>query len=321
MRSWKQATPTSTISLMTPYLILDGAVVDAHTQVRSAAQRLRNTLRLNAATSLLGGVAAATVGGPVNTLLGASSTNWVRVVGFGLVLFAIDVAIVAGSNIQKLQTYTPSISAADAVWVGASVTTIALGWFSTRGGVVVGVVAAMVAAFGARQFVLARRLALAAHGIDQTILTESPPSEIFHCEVPIAEDAASAWSIVTDHALYGRLAPNLGSVVATTPNGPDLARTCSNRSGEQWLESCTLWHDGKQYDIEVDTTNYPYPLAEMRGSWWVRETNPTTVGMDFRYRPNASIGGRLFAIAMQVGFPLVLRRIMRGWQAAARAAN
>ena len=299
---------------MTRQLTLAGAVIDAHTPVRRTAQPLRNMLRLNAATSLLGGLVAAALGGPLNAILDTSSTNWIRTIGFGLVIFAVDVVIVAGTSIQKLKRYTPLVSAADAVWVAASIATITLGWFSTTGAIVIGVVAAMVATFGIRQIILVRRLAHAPQNADAVVMNESPPTEVFHFQAPIACSPALAWSIVTDHELYGRLAPNLGAVAATAPNGPGLTRSCSNRGGEAWNETCTLWHDGEQYDIDVDTTNYPYPLTEMRGSWWVRCASETTVGMDFRYRPTATLRGRLLAIAMQTAFPFVLRRITRGWQ-------
>lgn len=321
MRSWKLRGGSVSVTSMPTKPIPAGAVVDAQTNVRHAAQRLRNTLRLNAVTSLLGGVAAMALGGPVNTLLGTDSAPWARLVGFGLVVFAVDVVYVSGASIRLLKRYTPLISAADALWVVASVTTVALGWFSTTGSIVIGIVAGAVGAFSVRQIILVQRLTTAAKDTDPAIVNETPPTEVFHVEAPISATAPEAWAIVTDHELYGKLAPNLGSVVATAPNGENLARACFNRSGEGWNETCTLWSDGEQFDIEVDTTNYPYPLAEMRGSWWVRQTTPhTTIGMDFRYRPTATIKGRLFAIGMQAAFPVVLRRIIGGWQATARRA-
>ena len=94
-----------------------------------------------------------------------------------------------------------------------------------------------------------------------------------------------------------------------------LAR--ANRGGDEWSETCTVWDDGHQYDIAVDTSDYPYPLAEMRGSWSTGATSPAVVSMDFRYRPRPGIRGRLFAAAMQAAFPMVLGRIIRGWRQAA----
>ena len=78
-----------------------------------------------------------------------------------------------------------------------------------------------------------------------------------------------------------------------------------------------MWNEGRQYDIAVETSDYPYPLAEMRGSWRTGASTPAIVGMDFRYRPHHGIRGRLFAAAMQAAFPMVLGHIIRGWRRAA----
>lgn len=290
------------------------AVVDAETPVRMAAQRLRNTLRLNAGTSLLGGLTATIAAGPIDRLLGTHSAGWVRTTGVGLTLFAIGVIAIGGARIRRLARFTPRVSAADATWVAASIVTIAVGWYSATGAFVVGAVALMVAAFAIRQVVLLRRLAAETTGSHAAVLDETPPTEVFHVEVTSSATPEIAWSVITDHDLYGRLAPNLSRVTPITPDGPGLARTCANRSGGEWHETCTLWDEGHQYDIAVETTDYPYPLTEMRGSWWTTADTPATIGMDFRYRPQPGVRGRLFAIAMQAALPVVLRRILRGWR-------
>jgi hypothetical protein len=130
-----------------------GAVIDTDTPVRDAAQRLRNTFRLNATTSTLGGVTALVAAGPLNSLLGTTSPGWVRAIGAALSVFAIVVGVLAGRSIRRLIRYTPDVIAADASWVAASAAAVLAGWFSTAGNVVVGGVAAMVATFACRQFV------------------------------------------------------------------------------------------------------------------------------------------------------------------------
>jgi hypothetical protein len=50
----------------------------------------------------------------------------------------------------------PLVSGTDAVWVAASLTTIALGWYSFGGAILIAAVAAVVAAFGTAQLLLAR---------------------------------------------------------------------------------------------------------------------------------------------------------------------
>jgi hypothetical protein len=129
------------------------------TSAVEAADALRTTLRLNAATSLLGGLAATAAAGPVDRLLGTGEPGWVRVTGVGLLLFAGGVAATSGATVDRLAQRTPLISAADATWVAASAATIAAGWYSARGTAIVAAGAVGVAAFCAGQLVLVRRLA------------------------------------------------------------------------------------------------------------------------------------------------------------------
>lgn len=288
-------------------------VVDATTPTRLVVQRLRNTLRMNATTSLLGGLVAALVPGTLDRFLGTGHPGWVRLVGVGLAVFAIDVLVVAGTTAGTLRRWTAPIVAADAAWVLATGVTIAAGWYSTSGAVIVGAVGVMVAALAIRQHLSLRKLRRAPH---LELLIEDPPVEVAHVEARIDAPTSDVWPVVIDHDLYGRLAPNLGSVRATGPNGPSLARVCSNRSGQKWSETCTLWDEGHRFDITVDTSDYPYPLVEMRGSWSVRPHSErgSLVAMDFRYQPTATLKGRAFAIVMQAAFPVVLRQIARGWR-------
>ena len=120
---------------------------------------LRRTLRLNALTSVIGGLTAAIGAAGADRLLGTASPGWVRVVGLGLVVFGIDVGAATMLGVRRLASVTPWISAVDLAWVAASVATIVLGWFSTTGALVIGGVAMAVAAFGAGQLLLCLRLA------------------------------------------------------------------------------------------------------------------------------------------------------------------
>lgn len=299
-----------------PMRTASGPVVDGHTPVRLAAQRLRNTLRLNSVTSGLGGAFALAAPTVLDGWLDTGRAGWVRAVGAGLVLFAGTVFVVAGARMSRLLRWTPFIVAGDLAWVIASAATIAAGWYATAGDWVIGGVAAMVAVFAVRQAITWQRTRAAAGA--GGCPDEFPPIEVFHSERAVSASPARAWEVITDQDLYGRLAPNLSRVHATTGNGPGLQRSCTNRAGDTWHETCTLWDDHHRFDVAVDTTNYPYPLDEMRGSWSVTpiptEPGRSVLGMDFRYRPRPGWWGRVFAAAMQAAFPVVLRRILSGWQ-------
>lgn len=142
-----------------------------------------------------------------------------------------------------------------------------------------------------------------------------PPLEAMAISTEVDALAERAWVVVTDHELYGRLAPNLGRVELTTTNGPDLARRCTDRKGRGWNESCTLWDDGRRFAVAVDTSDYPYPLQVVRGSWWVDPISGARcrLGMTFLFQPRPGLRGRLFVWAMHAAFPLTVRRILRGW--------
>lgn len=125
---------------------------------RSPEALLRIVLRTNATTSGLGGALAAVVPGPVDDLLGTGQQGWVRLIGIGLVLFAAVVVVTSRLDMEQMRRIVPAISAGDGSWVVGSVLAIALGWFSTEGAVVIGIVALMVGVFGLAQAQLVREL-------------------------------------------------------------------------------------------------------------------------------------------------------------------
>ena len=124
---------------------------------------LRTVLKANAAFSLLGGVVAVAAGAVVADLLDVNV--WlVRVIGAGLVIFAADVWWVARRPANQITTYARLVSAADASWVVGTVVVIALGLVSTAGAIVLAVVAAAVADFGALQWYASAKADRAALG-------------------------------------------------------------------------------------------------------------------------------------------------------------
>ncbi len=130
-----------------------------------------------------------------------------------------------------------------------------------------------------------------------------------------AAPPARVWPLLTDHELYGRLAPNLTTVEVISAAGEPLRRRCTNTAGDGWEETCTLWEDGPRFAVDVDTGHYPYPILLMRGLWQV-DPHPagSRVTMRFVYRAQPSVTGGLFAIVFRLLFTLALDRIFRGWR-------
>ena len=113
--------------------------------------RLRYVLRLNAATSFVGGLVAAIAAGWVSKTLGVDHVAMTRIVGIGLIVFAADVVNVSTRPGPKLLSETRLVSAADALWVVATIGVLASGILTTSGVVVAVVLGLGVADFGVTQ--------------------------------------------------------------------------------------------------------------------------------------------------------------------------
>ncbi|MEM7324604.1 MAG: hypothetical protein AAF531_16055 [Actinomycetota bacterium] len=124
-----------------------------------ASERLlRNTLRVNALSSASTGLFGLVFAGTAGDLIGVDQEWLIRVIGGGLVLFAAAVLLLSRADRPTLIAGTPGISLGDFGWVVASAVVIGLGWLSTRGAVIMGLIAAGVFGFGLVQTLARRRL-------------------------------------------------------------------------------------------------------------------------------------------------------------------
>lgn len=112
---------------------------------------LRAVLGVNAATSFLAGVAGLAGARRLVDELGLGSEGWTRLVSLGLVIFAIEVAIVAARATRRLRDATLAISIADLSWVAATVVVLATVDLTTTGRVVAIVMGVGVAEFALLQ--------------------------------------------------------------------------------------------------------------------------------------------------------------------------
>jgi hypothetical protein len=124
------------------------SVQHPHPAQQQHLARLRTVLRLNAASSAAAGAAALIAAGPVADLLDVDRPGLVRLVGAGLLLFAVNVALIAGTRPARLVAGAVAVSAVDAAWVVATVVLCLAGAFGGPGvavalamGVVVGALA------------------------------------------------------------------------------------------------------------------------------------------------------------------------------------
>lgn len=277
--------------------------------------RLRGVLRANAGFSMLGGVFALAGFAPVDAVLGTGNRLVVAMCGLGLIAFAVVVAVIPASPPGRARRGAVVVSLSDATWcVGTAALLVAVDLRAGGVAVLVGI-AVVVAGFGLAQ----ARLALRSSGID----ADADVPEHVHLEHTMDAPAHRVWPLLADHDLYGRLAPNLSRVEVVGGAGVGMQRRCYSTSGRGWSERCVLWNEGSRFAVEVDTSDYPYPLAVMRGAWSVVPVadDRSRVSMDFELVPRRGIFGALFVIVMLAGFRPVLRRIVSGWQRALATAT
>ncbi|MEM9745972.1 MAG: hypothetical protein AAF945_04700 [Actinomycetota bacterium] len=110
----------------------------------AAVGRLRLVLRLNALSSLASGLILSIAPNTVDDLLDTGRPGIVRLVGLGLIPFAVAVAWLSTAHVNQLRRHTPGIIVGDVAWVVASIVTIVLGWYSMGGAIAVAAMAALV---------------------------------------------------------------------------------------------------------------------------------------------------------------------------------
>jgi ribosome-associated toxin RatA of RatAB toxin-antitoxin module len=99
--------------------------------------------------------------------------------------------------------------------------------------------------------------------------------------------AAVAWDVVTDHELYGDVAPNLSSVAVVHGADEGLVRRCVDADGNEWTETCTRWDEGRAFAVAVDVEGSPFHrrlFTRFEGEWRVEERPEgalVTVEFDF----------------------------------------
>ncbi|MGD9753141.1 MAG: hypothetical protein AB7W59_19275 [Acidimicrobiia bacterium] len=145
-----------------------GAVTPASAAEHRPARWLRCVLAVNAATSAVTGALALSAGRATADALGTGAVTVVRVLGAGLLLFALDVALLASGRLRRptLAHGALAVAALDAAWVAGSIAVVLGAELSGTGRAVVAVQAIGVADFAALQVVLARRIRRGDAGAD-----------------------------------------------------------------------------------------------------------------------------------------------------------
>lgn len=123
------------------------------------------------------------------------------------------------------------------------------------------------------------------------------------------------WEVISDVERYAEYAPNLSKAIKTG-EGTTPGRRCWDTQGRSWDEACVLWDEGHEYSYIIDTTSYPYPFIQMKGTWGLEEmTDGIRVYMCFNYTPSQSL--LLGWISHQVArraFAPVIDELFNNWE-------
>jgi len=140
----------------------------------------------------------------------------------------------------------------------------------------------------------------------------------------ISAPRADAWAVLSDHSGWGDHAPNLSKSEVVAGSGEGAVRRCYNSAGQGWSETCTLWQPGTRYVMEVDTSDYPYPLSVMRGTFDVDDAdNGSIIRLRFDYKAKGGPAGLVLGVLLRPVFARTCKRLLDSLEEAAvsRAAT
>lgn len=130
---------------------------------------------------------------------------------------------------------------------------------------------------------------------------------------------AVAWAVITDHELYGEIAPNLERVEVVRGSGADLVRRCVDTGGNTWTETCTRWAAGEAFAVEVDVGNSGFHrrlFTRFSGEWLLDERpDGVRITVRFDFEPRYGPFGALITKYLDYRGPPIIDAILDRWEA------
>ncbi|MEO1159917.1 MAG: SRPBCC family protein [Pseudomonadota bacterium] len=243
------------------------------------------------------------------------TTPVLRLLGVGLVLFALDLLLMA-TNRFVTKGEVMLIILADIGWLIASAALALLAGhlFSDTGLLMITIVAVFVAVFATGQYVGAGRIVAPQSRVSIHSRNGKLSASVRRA---VAAPAETVWEVMTDHPGYADVASNISKVEVLTGEGIGMTRRCFGPKGENWTETCDHFEDGRSYGFRIHTEapDYPYPISDLKGRWSVA---PKGAGSEFSIeieaKPKGGIVSRtLFTWMAKRQFKSVLVDLADAW--------
>ncbi|WP_050931771.1 SRPBCC family protein [Aestuariivita boseongensis] len=240
-----------------------------------------------------------------------------RLLGVGLLLFGMALILLAKHRfLSKAQVML--ITTMDIGWVvGSAILLFAAGsLFSSFGQAAVAAVAGLVAIFALGQYAGAQTIV---PPLSKASVTAAGDKILARVSRTVKAPEDVVWRVMNDHAGYADVAANLSKVEVVQGDGLGMQRRCYGPKGENWLETCDLFEDGRAYGfrIHTDAPDYPYPISDLHGEWSVSsEESGSSFTIQIEAKPKGSFLTRaLFKLAAKQQFKAVLADLADAWAA------
>lgn len=285
----------------------------------SSISTARVFLALNAAFSALTGLCLIIFPDAAAHLIFANPTGWkplaLRVLGVGLVVFALELSLLATNRFVSKGEIMP-IVLADIGWLLASGAVIAMAGyaFTGTGLFVIAVVAVFVTLFAVGQHLGAGRIVVPESRVSIRSNAGKLTATVRRC---VNAPVRAVWAVMTDHPGYADVASNISKVEVLSGEGMGMRRRCFGPKGENWTETCDHFEEGRSYGFKIHTEapDYPYPIADLRGRWSVGPgDNGSEFSIDIEATPKGGIVSRtMFYFVAKRQFKAVLVDLADAW--------
>ena len=199
----------------------------------------RTFLGLNAVFSALSGAVLISLPGTLSQVMFTGPADWaplgLRLLGVGLVIFALDLAFMATNRFVS-RGEVMLIVLADIGWLLASAAVVMFDrhLFTEAGVFIVAGVAAFVAVFATGQYFGARRIVEPA---SRVTIQSSDGLLLAKVKRAVRAPASTVWDVMTDHPGYADVASNISKVEVLSGDGLGMKRRCFGPKGENWSEN------------------------------------------------------------------------------------